>query len=122
MKTNRITLLALLAGLFVTTLYAQDPRERNYYYEILQPSHAAKPKVDGFAHDRIHETLNRGLQAMKAEDGSSVYLSWRLLTSDDTTVGFHVYRRSNNRSKRLTSSPIRNTTDFMDTCQVSQGC
>lgn len=115
MKTNRITLLGLLVGLFATSLYAQDPRERNYYYEILQPSHAAKPKIDGFAHDRIHETLNRGLQAMKAEDGSSVYLSWRLLTSDDTTVGFHVYRRSNNRSKRLTSSPIRNTTDFMDT-------
>ena len=43
MKTQ-LFFSALLAGLVVTgTTFAQDPRERNYYYEILKPQHEPKP-------------------------------------------------------------------------------
>ena len=31
------------------SLHAQDPRERNYFYEILDPKHEPKPLVEGFA-------------------------------------------------------------------------
>ena len=34
------------------SLYAQDPRERNYFYEILDPKHEPKPLVEGFAQER----------------------------------------------------------------------
>ena len=33
------------------SLYAQDPRERNYFYEILDPKHEPKPLVEGFAQE-----------------------------------------------------------------------
>lgn len=39
------------------SLYAQDPRERNYFYEILDPKHEPKPLVEGFAQERITENL-----------------------------------------------------------------
>ncbi len=35
-------LLACAAG----ALYAQDPRERHYFYEILEPRHEPKPLVE----------------------------------------------------------------------------
>ena len=42
MKSNLIMLCLL--GL-ASTLNAQDPRERHYYYEILDPRHEPKPLV-----------------------------------------------------------------------------
>ena len=39
--------MMLLSG--ASHVYAQDLRERNYYYEILEPNHAQKEKVEGFA-------------------------------------------------------------------------
>ena len=53
----------------VCALYAQDPRERHYFYEILDPKHEPKPLVEGFAQQRITEQLNRGLVAVPARDG-----------------------------------------------------
>ena len=58
MKSNLIMLCLL--GL-ASTLNAQDPRERHYYYEILDPRHEPKPLVEGFARERVTENLNRGL-------------------------------------------------------------
>ena len=74
------------------SLYAQDPRERNYFYEILDPKHEPKPLVEGFAQERITENLNRGVAVAPSRDGKSVYLSWRLLASDAPATAFHVYR------------------------------
>ena len=37
----------------VVVVYAQDPRERQYMYEILDPRHEPKPLVEGFAKERI---------------------------------------------------------------------
>ena len=44
-----------LLGL-ASTLNAQDPRERHYYYEILDPRHEPKPLVEGFARERVTPT------------------------------------------------------------------
>ncbi|MFR9261622.1 MAG: hypothetical protein ACLVL2_12950 [Bacteroides cellulosilyticus] len=76
MKSNLIMLCLL--GLS-STLNAQDPRERHYYYEILDPRHEPKPLVEGFARERVTENLNRGLTVTPARDGKGIYLSWRLI-------------------------------------------
>jgi len=54
-----------LAAALLTTLCvaAQDPRERVYNYEVLRPSHEIKPRVEGFATERIVERFDRGLTA-----------------------------------------------------------
>jgi len=95
-------------------LHAQDPRERNYYYEILQPSHEPKPVVNGFATNKIKENLNRGLTAVPAANGKGVYLSWRLLEQDGNDVSFHLYRNLNGKIQRLTKKPLTATCDFTD--------
>ena len=51
----------------VVAVYAQDPRERQYMYEILDPRHEPKPLVEGFAKERITEHLNRGLYAAPSQ-------------------------------------------------------
>ncbi|MFC1714481.1 carbohydrate binding domain-containing protein [Candidatus Poribacteria bacterium] len=73
-----------------------------------------KPKVDGYARQRIKEKLDRGLVAMPIED-NRVYLGWRLLESDPDNVGFHVYRRTPGKERqRLTDEPIAETCSFID--------
>ncbi len=110
----------LLVSLFllVFSLKGQDPRERNYYFEILEPRHEPKPLVEGFASERIEEKLNRGLVAAKSIDGKAVHLSWRLLKTDSDNIGFNVYRSVNGKSKKLNGKPVTNTTDFVDTTPV----
>lgn len=94
---------------------AQDSRERTYQYEILNPKHEIKTKVEGFATKRVVEQLDRGLAAIRTDDGKSVYLSWRLLDSDEKTVSFNVYRLHKGKSKKLNRKPIVATCDFIDT-------
>ena len=93
---------------------AQDPRERTYQYEILEPRHEPKPLVKGFAKERIAEKLNRGLTATISEDGKAVYLNWRLLNTDAPQTAFNVYRIVNGKSRKINAKPIITTTDFKD--------
>ena len=65
---------------------AQDSRERTYYYEILEPRHEPKPKIKGFATERVKENLDRGLTATPSVDGKGIYLSWRLWEQDKTVL------------------------------------
>ncbi len=106
----------LLAAALLTALCAsaQDPRERVYNYEVLKPNHEIKPQVEGYASERVCEKLGRGLTARLSEDGKGIYLGWRLLNDDPEDTGFHLYRRTNGRVKRLTSRPVTRTTDFID--------
>ncbi len=108
-------LLALTLWSAALPVRAQDPRERVYNYEILKPSHEAKPPVEGFATERIRENLGRSLTARPAPDGRSVHLSWRLLESDHPEIGFDLYRRTGDRDELLNRKPITATTDFTDT-------
>jgi len=100
--------------------HAQDLRERTYYYEILEPRHEPKPQIEGYAQERVKENLNRGLTAGLAQDGKSVYLSWRLLENDPENVMFNLYRSINGKVKRLNSKPIKQTCDFTDNTAVNE--
>ena len=108
-------LLALTLWSAALPVRAQDPRERVYNYEILKPSHEAKPPVEGFATERIRENLGRSLTARPTPAGRSVHLSWRLLESDHPEIGFDLYRRTGDRDELLNRKPITATTDFTDT-------
>ncbi|MDR1672533.1 MAG: FG-GAP-like repeat-containing protein [Bacteroidales bacterium] len=106
-------LLAACAGIFaVTTTHAQDARELLYNYEILKPDHARKPKVEGFAKERLGDKLNRGVTAIETAGG--VYISWRLLQSDAPDVAFDVYRGVGSKSTKVNKQPVKTTTDFVD--------
>lgn len=111
MKKSVLFLMSLIV-VFQTT--AQDPRERTYQYEILQPRHEPMPKVEGFATERVVEHLNRGLSVVKAADDQSLYLSWRLLNTDNPVTAFNVYRTVGNKTIKLNNSPISLTCDFTD--------
>lgn len=116
---KRITLFTLcccVAGL----MQAQDPRESHYYYEILHPQHEPKAQVEGYATQRVVEKLNRGLVAVPALDGKAVYLSWRLLDSDQPNTFFHLYREVNGKKRRLNSKPISQTCDFVDAAPAAE--
>jgi rhamnogalacturonan endolyase len=48
--------------------------------------------------------------------GGAVFLSWQLLPSDKPDTGFHIYRstRRDAAGERITSDPIRASTNYMD--------
>jgi rhamnogalacturonan endolyase len=96
------------------TAVAQDPRERAYHVPALNPKHKDKPKVTGWAEQRIEEKINRGMLAVPNGEGK-VYLGWRLLQSDAKGTAFHVYRSVEGGSPvRLNKEPVAATTDFID--------
>ena len=66
--------------------------------------------VKGFAEKRVVEKLDRGLVALPAEGG--IYLSWRLLSSDDPQIGFDVFCTADGKERKLNSQPVVQTTDF----------
>ena len=109
--TAAAVLLAVAAG-------AQDTNERVYNYEVLNPQGntrniSPKPKVEGWAQERVKEPLDRGVVAVRT--GAGVYVGWRLLETDDPGVAFNVYRTTNGRSfKKVNSRPVSATTDFLD--------
>jgi rhamnogalacturonan endolyase len=117
MSLMKIAMLAAAALLFCITspLSAQDRRERTYLYPVLRPQHAPKPKVEGWAGERVQEPLNRGMIALYDRDGN-VYVGWRLLQSDPEDVGFNIYRSVNDGPpEKLNRRVINATTDFTDT-------
>lgn len=59
------------------------------------------------------ENLNRGLTAIKTSNG--VYLSWRYLGTDSSTLGFNIYRDGT----KINSSLITDSTNFTDTSGTS---
>lgn len=58
---------------------------------------------------RQMEYLNRGLVAVKTSNG--VFLSWRLLGTDNKNISFNLYR---NRTTRLNTKPIATCTNYVD--------
>lgn len=115
MKRNSFLFSAIIAlSASCLAMQAQDTRERNYYFEILNPGHEAKPQVEGYATERVKEQLDRGLVAAPKADGRGIHIGWRLLESDPTEVAFHLYRSANGKQKRLTKKPLREVCDFTD--------
>lgn len=111
-------LLTAAAVLLAVAASAQDTNERVYNYEVLNPQGntrniSPKPKVEGWAQERVKEPLDRGVVAVRT--GAGVYVGWRLLETDDPGVAFNVYRTTNGRSfKKVNSRPVSATTDFLD--------
>jgi rhamnogalacturonan endolyase len=58
---------------------------------------------------RQMENLDRGLTAVKVSNG--VYVGWRMLGTDSSSVSFNIYRDGT----KITSSPITNSTNYLDT-------
>ena len=100
----RLTVLIILLFTNGISSNAQDPRERLYNYPILNPSHAPKPKVEGWANKRVSEKINRGIIAVQSEEDNA-YISWRLLETDGKDVAFNLYRSVNGeKEKKLNDS------------------
>ncbi len=51
--SRKILLIAMLFCTIASTVFAQDPRERAYHVPALNPKHKDKPKVSGWAKQRI---------------------------------------------------------------------
>ncbi len=113
MRESIPAVLAFCAVAF--TAAAQDPAERAYHVPALNPKHKAdKPKVMGWAKQRIEEKLNRGMLATPNKDGK-VYLGWRLVKSDAQGTAFNVYRSvEDGKPVKLNKNPLTVTTDFID--------
>ena len=100
MKKKWFLLSAIALTALPQTMHAQDTRERNYYYEILEPRHEFKPQIQGFATERVKEVLDRGMAAAPTADGQGIFISWRLLDTDPSDASFHLYRSVNGKQKR----------------------
>jgi len=97
---------------------AQDPKERAYLYPALNPQHENKPKVTGWAEQRIEEKINRGMLAVWNDTGE-VYIGWRLLKTDPEGMAFNVYRSvEGGEAIKLNSEPLITTTNFIDRLPV----
>jgi rhamnogalacturonan endolyase len=61
------------------------------------------------------ENLGRGVVAMRTGE-ASVYIGWRLLVTDPSSLGFNLYRSANGaEAVKLNDAPLTRTTDFVDT-------
>ncbi len=104
--------------LWVDDRYASKSHPGSGYYDCLefvwQPKRKEKPKVDGWAKERVWERIDRGLVALPTDDGH-VYVGWRLLQDDHPEIAFDVYRCvDGGEPRKFTAEPIRKTTDFVD--------
>jgi hypothetical protein len=114
---KHFTILLLIFGI-TYSIQAQDPRERLYNYQVLRPSHTEKPKVEGWAKERVTEKINRGVVAIKSSNG--IYVSWRLLESDPENVSFDVYvQQDGKKPNKLNEKPIKSTTDYLIESEIS---
>jgi hypothetical protein len=105
--------------LWVDDRFVHAPNPGTGYYDCLLfrpvPQRVERPKVQGFAAQRVRERLDRGLVATPAGAGR-VYVSWRLLAADPAGVAFDVYRAEKGSTPlKINAAPIVRTTDFVDT-------
>jgi len=78
------------------------------------PPRPEKPKVQGWAKQRVTERLDRGMVAIHA-GGNAVHMGWRMLESDPADMAFDLYRiAENERARKLNAEPISSTTDYVD--------
>ncbi len=86
-----------------------------------RPDYVVKPKVEGYAQERVEEKMGRGIVALPM-DGGRIYVGWRLLKSDPDEIAFNLYRKiGDEQPVKLNDEPIRATTDFVDEQPVAGG-
>ena len=117
---NWIVVAALSLGVVATDLSAQDPRERNYYYEILIPSHEPKSPVNGFAGTRVSEVLDFGDWSLCRGKRKARFTSVGDCCKTMRPMLRLMYiGKSAVKSKKLNRKPLKTTTDFVDKSPVS---
>ena len=62
---------------------------------------------------RQMEYLNRGVYAVNANSGK-VFVSWRLLATDNDAIAFNLYRTAANKTVKLNKEPIAAITSYLD--------
>ena len=62
---------------------------------------------------RLMEYLDRGVVAVST--GKSVFVSWRLLATENQEIGFNVYRTTDGKTTKLNGDPLYGGTNFTDT-------
>jgi len=115
MSTRPLLAAALVAGslLVAQTQPRQGSIPPNYSFYNLNPEYKPAAAL-GWAERRVEEKLGRGMVAISTGEGK-VYLGWRLLRSDPENITFNVYRSAaGGAAVKLNSSPLRQTTDFLD--------
>ena len=63
------------------------------------------------------EYLTRGVYAVPAGNGK-VFVSWRLLGTEDQSLSFNLYRTTNGKTIKLNKAPIDKVTSFTDAAIV----
>lgn len=120
--SRRGALILLLFCTVTPAALAQDPAERAYHVPVLNPKHKDKPRVTGWANQRVEEKINRGLLAVSNGEGK-VYLGWRLFKTDPQGTAFNVYRSvEGDDPVRLNKEPVATTTDFIDETPPGREC
>jgi rhamnogalacturonan endolyase len=61
---------------------------------------------------RNMEYLKRGVVAVSQQDG--IFISWRLLGTEDKATAFNLYRKTNGKETKLNSKPLTKGTNFLD--------
>ena len=61
---------------------------------------------------RQMEKLDRGVTAVRL--GNNVFVSWRLLASDETDIGFNLYRVTDGKTVKLNDEALTKGTNFTD--------
>lgn len=124
MRIKKSITQLIIAFCIMATSLAQDDAERRYLYPVFPdgPGHGMypgqKPKVEGWAKERVVERFNRGIIAQQSQTGE-VYVGWRLLETDAANLAFNLYRAiENDDPVRLNNKPLMVTTDFVDTQPV----
>lgn len=112
--------------LWVDDRFAHATNPGPNYYDTLQFAPimpvAPKPRVEGYARERVGEKLDRGLVAMR-RSAKEVRLSWRLLAGDAPDTAFQVRRTdAAGRWQRVTDKPILASSDFTDSAAPAGAC
>jgi rhamnogalacturonan endolyase len=76
-----------------------------------------KPKVEGFAKERVDEKFARCAIAQMVD--GAMYISWRLLAEDAADCAFDVFRTVAGKRTKLNATPIRQTCDWLDEAPVA---
>lgn len=94
-----------------------------YYDTVTLIPRPPPPKpvhVIGWARQRPREPLGRGLTAVRSHAG--IHISWRFLDTDAATATFVLERAESTSSfQRITGTPVRHSTDWLDSLAPTTG-
>lgn len=97
-------------------LAKRDGFPAGVYYSYEEPEVEEPELYDGektLTGSRMMEKLDRGVVALNS--GSGIFVSWRLLASDESDIGFNVYRTTDGETVKVNEETLYGGTNFTDT-------